>query len=297
MEATMKRCGIAWFLPKINWSLARFIPLHQANLVQSSMLLHRQYKRRWRAVRDLRSAFVRLSQADSWFGQYNLAQNQHLRNKWLEYQLVLNIEQFDSDVWKTVLRMNMSHPELAPGIVDRLSDIQFCFQDMQEICKLEGQICPPHSVTGNKTLFKTSFQLLCFLFFWKDGRKRMGWDAEPYRMIFQKTFALIKQHVSRKHALQWSDQFLYLLQLTHWVLPYPGPHGMMQRTKSRRNSPLQARMWLSAIYQPGESPPHWPKDQRYNLPNIVEAANLTAFGDSLCQGQWEIQQLISIFSA
>ena len=56
-------------------------------------------------------------------------------------------------------------------------------------------------------------------------------------------------------------------------------------------------MWFSAIYQPGESPPHWPKDQRYNLPNIIEAANLAAFRDSLCQGQWEIQQLISTFSA
>lgn len=73
MEASMKRCGIAWFLLKINWAVARFMPLHQANLVQSSMLLHKQYRRRWRAVQDLRSAFVRLSQADAWFDQHNLA--------------------------------------------------------------------------------------------------------------------------------------------------------------------------------------------------------------------------------
>lgn len=298
MEETMKRCGIAWFLPKINWAVARFMPLHQANLVQSSMLLHQQYKRRWRAVRDLRSAFVRLSQADGWYDQYHLAQNQSLRNMWLDYLHVLNIEQFDSDIWKTVLKMNMSRPELAPGIVDRLPDIQFCFQDMQEMCELEGQICPPHVVTGNKSRFKNGFDLLHFLFSWKDGSERIGWDAEPYRMIFQKTLTLIRQHLGQKVARQWSDQFFHLLQLTHWVLPYPGPHSMMQHTKSRLNSGVQARMmWFSAIYQPGKPPPHWPEDQPYNLPKIVETSNLTAFGDTLYGDQWEIQQLISIYSA
>jgi hypothetical protein len=70
MYATMERFGIAWFLPKINWAVARFKHIHQANLIQGSMLLHREYKRRWRIVRDLRSAFVRLSQADAWFDQH-----------------------------------------------------------------------------------------------------------------------------------------------------------------------------------------------------------------------------------
>lgn len=62
--------------------------------------------------------------------------------------------------------MNMSRPELAPGIIDRLPDIQFCFQDMQVMCEWEGQIPPPHIVTGNKSRFKNGFDLLCFLFFW-----------------------------------------------------------------------------------------------------------------------------------
>jgi hypothetical protein len=169
----------------------------------------------------------------------------------------LNIEQFDSDIRKTVLKMNMSRPELAPGIIDRLPDIQFCFQDMQEMCELEGQIRPPHIVTGNKSRFKNGLDLLYFLFCWKDGNERIGWGAEPYRMIFQKTFTLIGQHLGQKDARQWSDQFFHLLQLTHWVLPYPGPHSMMQNTKSRLNSEVQARMmWFSAIYQPGKLPPN-----------------------------------------
>jgi hypothetical protein len=252
METTMKQYGIAWFLPKINWEVARFMHTHKANLIQSSMLLHQQYKRRWRAVRDLRSAFVRLSQADAWFDHYHLAEKQSLRNKWLEYLHVLNIEQFNSDIWKTVLKTNTSCLELAPGIPDQLADMQFCFQDMKEMCLWEGRLCPPHSVTGNKSRFKNSFDLLRYLLFWKDGKERIGWEAEPYRMIFRKTFGLIKQHLSQEHAQQWSDEHLYLLQLTHWVLPYPGPNTMMQHTKSRQKDGVRARMmWFSAVYQPG----------------------------------------------
>ncbi len=88
--------------------------------------------------------------------------------------------------------MNMSCPELAPGIVDWLLDVQFCFQDMKEMCELEGQIFLLHIVTGNKSRFKNGFDLLYFLFSWKDGNERIGWDAELYRIIFWKTFTLIK---------------------------------------------------------------------------------------------------------
>ena len=73
---------------------------------------------------------------------------------------------------------------------------------------------------------------------------------------------------------------------------------MMQHTKSRVNRGVQARvMWFSATYQPGDSPQHWPDDQPYNLRRDVEICSLTAFGDTLYQGQREIQQLISVYSA
>lgn len=282
MGATMERYGIAWFLPKLNWAVARFNHTHQANLIQGSMLLHQEYKRRWRAVRDLRGVFVRLSQADAWFDQYHLTQNLPLRNKWLEYLLVLNIEQFDSDIWKTVLKMNLSRLELAPGTTDQLPDIRFCFKDMHAMCMVEGKILPPHIVTGNKSRFKNGFELVNFLFSQKDGYERTGWNAEPYRMIFRKTVALIEERLGQEGAQQQSDQFFHVLQLTHWVFPYPGPHSMMQHTKSRVNNGVQSRMmWFSATYQPGDSPQHWPDDQPYNLRRVVEICNLTAFGDTL----------------
>ena len=49
MDSIMERYGIAWFLRKINWAVTRFKRVHQANLIQGSML-HREYKRLWRSV-------------------------------------------------------------------------------------------------------------------------------------------------------------------------------------------------------------------------------------------------------
>jgi hypothetical protein len=193
--------------------------------------------------------FVRLSQADAWFDQYDLAQDQPLRTKWLEYLLVLNIEQFDSDIWKTVLRMDQSRPELAPGMADQLPNLRFCFGDMRAMCKVGGEVGPPHIVTGNKSRFKNGFELLSYLFSWRDGHERVGWDAEPYRMIYRKTAALIGRRLGEEDAQQWSDQFFHVLQLTHWVLLYPGPYSIMQHTKSRINRGVQARMmWFSVTY-------------------------------------------------
>lgn len=63
------------------------------------------------------------------------------------------------------------------------------------MCKVEGKILPPYIVTGNKSCFKNCFELVSFLFSWKDGYKRIGWNAEPYRMIFRKTVALIEERL------------------------------------------------------------------------------------------------------
>jgi hypothetical protein len=127
-----------------------------------------------------------------------LAQNQPLCDKWLDYWLALNIEQFDSDIWKTVSKMNLSRSELAPGTVDRLPDIQFCFKDMRVMCKVGGEMVPPYIVTGNKSHFKNSLELLSFLFSWEDDYECIGWDTEPYCMIYRKTFTLLNSALVRR---------------------------------------------------------------------------------------------------
>ncbi|KAH8799181.1 hypothetical protein F5884DRAFT_640457, partial [Xylogone sp. PMI_703] len=127
MEVTMNQYGLAWFLPKIDWLTWRFFDIHQAHIIQGSMLLHKEYHRRYRLVRDLRNVFIRQQEAERWFYEYDMAHNERLLRKWLEYLHGMNIEQFRADIWKTVSKMNDTHPELAPDVAHRLPEMQFCF--------------------------------------------------------------------------------------------------------------------------------------------------------------------------
>lgn len=51
MRDTMTRCGLGWFLPKINWATWRLASPHGENILVGNMLMHEEYKRRWRAVK------------------------------------------------------------------------------------------------------------------------------------------------------------------------------------------------------------------------------------------------------
>lgn len=75
--------------------------------------MHAKYKRRWRAVQDLRDVFVRFNQATGWFQQYSVLQHPRLLGTWLEYLHVLCLEQFDADVWAAMLAAHKSRPELS----------------------------------------------------------------------------------------------------------------------------------------------------------------------------------------
>ena len=92
IKASIERCGLGWFLPKFNWATWRLAPPHGENILVGNMLVHEEYKRRWRAVKDLRDVFVRFNQAESWYNQYHIDTNQIMQEKWFEYLHVLNIE-------------------------------------------------------------------------------------------------------------------------------------------------------------------------------------------------------------
>lgn len=84
--------------------------------------MHKEYKRRWRAVKDLRDVYVRFNQAESWYDRYNVPRSAPLLDKWLEYLHALNLEQFDADIWKAMLKCDKRSPELAPGAAEERSD-------------------------------------------------------------------------------------------------------------------------------------------------------------------------------
>jgi hypothetical protein len=98
MRETMKRCGLGWFLPKFNWATWRLAPPHGDNILVGNLLMHTEYRRRWRAVKDIRDVHVRFHQAEAWYDQYHIGRSPGLLAKWLEYLHALNLEQFDLDV-------------------------------------------------------------------------------------------------------------------------------------------------------------------------------------------------------
>jgi hypothetical protein len=106
MQDTLERCGLGWFLPKFNWVTWRLAPLYGENILVGNILMHKEYKQRWQAVKDLRDIYVRFNQAESWYNRYYVQQSPPLLAKWLEYLYTLNLKQFDIDIWKAMLKCN-----------------------------------------------------------------------------------------------------------------------------------------------------------------------------------------------
>jgi hypothetical protein len=294
MRGMIERCGLGWFLPKINWATWRFAPPHGENILVGNVLMHEEYKRRWRAVKDLRDVYVRFSQAESWYDRYNVQHSAPLLSKWLEYLHALNLEQFDTDIWKAMLKSHKRSPELTPDAIKQKGDFPFCHSHMKRMFSVNGVIGPPHFVTGNKMRFERVADLLDFLFLWEDGKERRGWGNKPYRAILQKSFELVERRLGYRRASKWLDEFFYLVRMTHWVLPYPSDSTFIMSTKTNRNQGLKGRMmWFSAVYAEPEKVELPFRSHPITLYGILWNARRQTFGDGRDQCVWSTSQLIS----
>jgi hypothetical protein len=294
MRGMIELCGLGWFLPKINWATWRFAPPHGENILVGNVLMHEEYKRRWRAVKDLRDVYVRFNQAESWYDRYNVQHSAPLLSKWLEYLHALNLEQFDRDIWKAMLKSHKRSPELTPDAIKQKGDIRFCHNHMKRMFSADGVIVPPHFVTGNKMRFGRAADLLDFLFLWEDGKERRGWGHKPYRVILQKSFQLVERRLGYRRADKWLDEFFYLVRLTHWVLPYPSDSTFIMSTKTNRNQGLKGRMmWFSVVYANPERVELPFRSHPITLYGILWNARRQAFGDGRRQDAWGVSQLIT----
>jgi hypothetical protein len=84
-------------------------------------------------VKDLRDVYIRFNQAESWYERYHVQRSVPLVDKWLEYLQALNLEQFDTDIWKAMLKSNKRCPELISDAIERKGKIRFCHHDMKRI--------------------------------------------------------------------------------------------------------------------------------------------------------------------
>ena len=298
MRQTIERCGLGWFLPKINWATWRFAPPHGENILVGNVLMHEEYRRRWRAVKDLRDVYIRFNQAESWYDRYDVQRSTALLGKWLEYLHALNVEQFDTDIWKAMLKSHKRSPELTSDAIKQKGDIRFCQSRMKRMFSVDGIVGPPHFVTGNKMRFERVTDLLDFLFLWEDGKERRGWGNKPYRAILQKSFELVERRLGYRRADKWLDEFFYLVRLTHWVLPYPSHSTFIMSTKTNRNQGLKGRMmWFSAVYADPEKVELPFRSHPITLYGILWNARQQTFGDGRHQNAWDTSQLISACSA
>jgi hypothetical protein len=293
MQQTMERSGLGWFLPKFNCATRRLAPPHGDNMLVGNLLMHAEYKRRWRAVKDLRDVFVRFNQATGWYRQYNVQQHSLLLQKWLEYLHALNLEQFDTDVWKTMLAAHKSHPQLSPAALKQDGNITFCYHGMKRMFLVDGVVSPPHLVTGNKMRFTTVDGLLRFLFLWEDDEERLGWGSKPYRIILQKSFEFIESQLGYSRARVWLDEFFYLVRLTHWILPYPSDRALIASSKTSRTQGLSRRMmWFSAVFADPSIPALRSHKMPWTLMDLLWQAHRHSGRQRARSPSWEAPALI-----
>jgi hypothetical protein len=61
IRGIIEHYSLGWFLPKFNWVMWRFALPHRENILVRNILIYEEYKRRWRAVKDLRDVYIRFN--------------------------------------------------------------------------------------------------------------------------------------------------------------------------------------------------------------------------------------------
>ncbi|KAF5879002.1 uncharacterized protein Bfra_001175 [Botrytis fragariae] len=268
-EHILANTGAAYSLPE---TIVMVIALRALRFCYGSNLIQREsllYKDRWEPSRG----------------------SKRIIKEGLEYLHVLNIEQFDLDIWKAMLKAHKRSPELAPDAVQN-GVPRFCYKDMKEMFIVNGLVQPPHFATGNKTRFDEVSDLLNFLFLWQDDEKRLGWNRRPYRVILQKTFILIKDRLGHRKADQWLNELFHLIRLTHWVLPYPSEKALITSTKTNRKKGLKGRMmWFPVVYNPKKI--EFSASTSPILSGILQTAQQQIFGSNSEQPLWSVIQIFA----
>lgn len=105
---------------------------------------------------------------------------------------------------------------------------------------VDGAVGPPHMLTRNKMPFEKVMDVLLFLFEWDEQE----WPA--YRVILKKTSEMLERQLGFRRADKWLGEFLHVVRLTHWVLPYP---SFITSTRTSHRQGLKRRMmWFTFAY-------------------------------------------------
>ena len=128
----------------------------------------------------------------------------------------------------------------------------------------------------------------------QDERTRSGWGWKPFRQILHRTHGLLEAELGYRRAERWLDQFLQLVRLTHWILPYPSDRALIESTKTSQGRGLSRKlMWFSAVFDHPELTERRTEESNpRTLQTLIYRAHRSAGRDGSAGAPWGAFQLI-----
>ncbi|KAI8411141.1 hypothetical protein FOFC_07735 [Fusarium oxysporum] len=233
LNRTSKDYGLGWWLPgKFNWDEWRFRGDVNERLVAGNSLLHIEYGRQWKVIKDIRDVHARMWQANKWVKQYSVRKSQRNRNIWFEYLSNTVIELFQSEVWRAARKSldwksgsdltdeaAASYPadQPPPYCYDALAS---SFHDRRR----NVNHTRPYFLTGNKIRSSSVWDLVCdhLGFNLHDGRleSRDGLQPLHHRIAVRRSVEMISDvlgHTERFGASGWTEDCDPSEPRFHWT--------------------------------------------------------------------------------
>lgn len=226
---TLRRYGYGWIEPRIDWERLTFQAAITDEVLFGNRTLRSQYLRRGGQVQDFHDVFLQMELALGWIRQYR--GSTWILSVLLSWIIHLCLHQFRVDTLTSVKgEIQRDHRTAALH-----GQQPFSYEYFEEIM---GHAV--HLVSGNKSDFKDPLRLAHTLFDFDDGHIRTHWENKPYRKLYRRAYAgLREQDHTGGLANSMRKQLWPYLFAFHWILPYPSTEVFTQTTKQG------ARMWYS----------------------------------------------------
>lgn len=270
LQETIAEYGFGWIKPKFDWEAVRPLPTHLPNFMAGALALSKEYRKNWKAVKDLRNVYLRHSQAHEWIRKHNLARTFrkgaevfgepdnvkcYLASVILNYFTALVFNEFQAYTRKEMQRV-CGKNELKPeSTVDgALNDMHFTYNSMKRHYKQVGSDPGPKLGTGNKCQWTRAWELVNFLFDWEVHKfvdwenKGPPWVRASYRLIFRRAYESIESSFDTRRANEWKHDFLCTILLTHPILPWATNKQFISTSKTAGTQKMQG-IWFSSMFE------------------------------------------------
>ena len=216
-----------WIEPRVDWNRLQFKSEVTDNILFGNNVLRGQYLRRGGQVQAFFDTTRRLELALEWYDVYR--EVEVVKNRLISWMVHICLQQFRVDI------LNAVSAEILPERREEVIKGREAFSH-EYLTEVMSDGC--YLMSGNKTDFKQSSDLVHFLFDWGDGMIRQHWEDRGFRVLFRRARVGLRQRGVATEAV-FTRRFWRWIYKYHWVLPYPCGNALLQTTKQGR------RMWYS----------------------------------------------------